>query len=118
VSDSAHLPTAPVIGHRGQVATELAQVVDQFPGVSCLDSLTTSTLYPGGRVGGVVLHPDSVVLHLDINQSRFGEDLIVLGEQVRLRAQEVMRGMGEHRTVLVSVDNLSESEGKRRFGLS
>ena len=64
-----------------------------------------STLYPGGRIDGVVLSAQQVAVHVLIDPSRYGDDLRRIGESARQAAEKALRAFGDERPVVVRIDD-------------
>ena len=90
---------------RGQIAAAIAAVVDEVPNIERSKSLMQSTLYPGGRINGVVLSAQQVTVHILIDPSRYGDDLRRKGESARRAAQKALRALGDGRPVIVRIDD-------------
>jgi hypothetical protein len=94
------------IGKRRLLAELVAEGVDQVPGIRRSGALTLATLYPGGRVEGVVSGPNTVTVHIAIGASRFGEDLRSVGDVVRRSAERVLESRGTPMPVHVRIDDI------------
>lgn len=93
------------ISQRGQLAAAIASSVDKVPDVERSKSLMLSTLYPGGRIDGVVLSEKQVTVHILIDPSRYGDDLRRIGESARRAAEKVLRSLGDGRPVIIRIDD-------------
>jgi hypothetical protein len=93
-----------LIGRRGQVVAAVAAAVDTVAGARRTggDGVEVATQYPGGRALGVQLEDRSVVVHLVAETL----PLEVMVEEVRTAALEALRSVGDHRAVVVAVDDL------------
>lgn len=94
---------------RGQIAAAIATSVDQVPNVVRSTNLMFSTLYPGGRIDGVVLSARQVTVHILIERSRYGDDLRSIGESARRVAEKALRALGDERPVSVRIDDFLAS---------
>jgi hypothetical protein len=90
---------------RGQIAAAVAAAVDEVPNIERSKSLMLSTLYPKGRIDGVVLSAQQVTVHILIDPSRYGDDLRRKGESARRAAQKALRALGDERPVFVRIDD-------------
>lgn len=90
---------------RGQIAAVIAAAVDTVPNIERSKSLMLSTLYPGGRIDGVVLSAQQVTVHILIDPSRYGDDLRRKGESARRAAEKALRALGDGRPVMVRIDD-------------
>lgn len=106
MSIPAEQPANSPTGQRGQVAAAIAASIDQIPNVARSTSLMLATLYPGGRIEGIVLSPQLVSVHIMVDSSRFGDDLLSIGESVARTAAHALRTMGDARPVAVQIDDL------------
>ncbi len=105
MSESASMPNGDAAGMRGRVAVALANSIDKIPNVERSKSLMFSTLYPGGRIGGVVLSAELVTVHITVDQSRYGDDLRSIGKAVVSAAEKALRSLGDVRPVAVRIDD-------------
>lgn len=96
-------PSVP-IGRRGQVAAAVAAAVDTVAGARRTggDGVEAATQYAGGRALGVQLEDKAVVVHLVAERL----PLEVVAEEVRSAAVGALRAAGDHRGVVVAVDNV------------
>lgn len=92
-------------GQRGRIATAIAASVDMVPGIQRSKSLMRSTLYPGGRIDGVVLSAQLVTVHILIDPSRYGDDLRRIGGSAARAAEEALHALGDERPVAVRIDD-------------
>ena len=90
---------------RGQIAAAIAAAVDKVPNIERSKSLMLSTLYPGGRINGVVLSAEQVTVHILIDPSRYGDDLRRKGESARRAAEKALLALGDGRPVMVRIDD-------------
>ena len=90
---------------RGQIAAAIAASVDKVPNIERSKSLMLSTLYPGGRIDGVVLSAQQVTVHILIDPSRYGDDLRSKGESAPRAAERALRALGDERPVIVRIDD-------------
>lgn len=90
---------------RGQIAAAIAAAVDKVPNIERSKSLMLSTLYPGGRINGVVLATHQVTVHILIDPSRYGDDLRRKGESARRAAEKALRALDDGRPVIVRIDD-------------
>jgi hypothetical protein len=93
-----------LIGRRGQLATAVAAAVDAVAGARRTggDGVEVATQYPGGRALGVQLQDRAVVVHVVAERL----PLEVMVEEVRAAAVGALRAAGDHRAVVVAVDDL------------
>jgi hypothetical protein len=109
MSGSAEVPTAEPAGKRSGVAAAVASSIDKIPNVIRSNSLMHCTLYPGGRIEGIVLSPRIVTAHILIDPAGYGEDLRDIGDSVVQAAEKSLRSIGDTRAVAVRIDDLLPS---------
>jgi hypothetical protein len=97
-------------GKRGRLAAAVAAAVDQIPDVQRSKSLTLSTLYPGGRIDGVVLSAHLVTVHIVIDGTCYGDDLRNIGASAARATTDALRALGDARAVAIRIDDLSTSD--------
>jgi hypothetical protein len=112
VSTSATKPTDEGFGRRGRVAATVAASVDKVPNVERSAGLLVSTLYPRGRIEGVVLSKEQVSVHIVVDSSGYGDDLRDIGNSVSRAAEKALRALGDSRPVVVQIDDLLASDAR------
>jgi hypothetical protein len=95
------------IGRRGVVALAVALAVDQIPNVARSRILTNATMYPGGRVDGIVLATESVTVHVIVDYAEYGRSLPIVGNRVLAAARDALKTVDDKRTVVVRIDELA-----------
>lgn len=94
------------VGSRSDLARWIAQTVDSFPGVRRSTSAAFGTLFPGGRVAGVVLGNSIVTVHIDVSDEMLGESLAAIGERIQSAVLQILEHAGDRRAVAVSIDDI------------
>lgn len=95
------------IGQRGELAQAVAAAVDQIPSVTRSKSLLATTLYPGGRVDGIVLSRAEVKVHVVVSGEEYGRSLSDVGDRVVGAAHRALATMSDERTIAVIIDDLT-----------
>jgi hypothetical protein len=85
----------------------VAFAVDQVPNVARSNVLTAATVYPGGRVEGIVLATETVTVHVIVDGAEYGRSLPTIGDRVCAAAQDALRTAHDERSVVVCVDDLA-----------
>jgi hypothetical protein len=85
----------------------VALAVDQIPNVARSRDLTNATVYPGGRVEGIVLGTESVTVHVTVDYAEYGRSLPIVGHRVVAAARDALKTVGDKRTVVVRIDELA-----------
>lgn len=95
------------VGRRAVVALAVAFAVDQIPNVARSRVLTNATVYPGGRVDGIVLATKSVTVHVIVDYAEYGRSLSIVGNRVLAAARDALKTVDDTRTVVVHIDELA-----------
>ena len=98
-------------GRRGRLALAVAAAVDRVGGVRRTggQGVEVATQFPGGRVVGVRLGADEVVVH--IIAERFPLDIVA--DAVHAAVGAALAGLGDRRAVAVCIDDLDVSSMPR-----
>jgi hypothetical protein len=97
-------PRAPDPGVRRRLALAVAEAVDAVGGVRRSGGAATevATLYPGGRVRGVLLRTDQVEVHIVAGRVPLAEVTDAVHQSVR----RILDDAGDQRRVAVRIDDL------------
>jgi hypothetical protein len=101
-------PQPPIrIGRRGAVALAVALAVDQVPHVARSKVLTHATMYPGGRVDGIVLGTEIVTIYLIVDYAEYGRSLPIVGNRVLAAARDALKTVDDKKAVVVRIEDLA-----------
>jgi hypothetical protein len=104
VSDTPPVPPAIDPGRRGRLALAVAAAVDTVVGVrrSGGPGVEVATQYPGGRVVGVRLGGEQIVVHIIAERL----PLQTVADAVHAAVGATLAGLGDRRAVAVRIDDL------------
>ncbi|MDQ6899790.1 MAG: hypothetical protein M3072_09810 [Candidatus Dormibacteraeota bacterium] len=100
---------------RGVIAKAVALGVAGVPGVARLSpggAVEAATYFAGGKLAGVVIREDQVVIHIVVNELPIAR----VSEHVREVAQQALRALGAARPVEVVVEDLEVEQLPRILG--
>ena len=109
MSPSALARLHSTMGPRAELAQQIATAVDRVHGVQRSQSLVSGTLYPGGRIEGIVLGEGEIRVYILVNQEHFGQSLFTVGDQVHEAALQALRAAGDHRSARVVIEDIVPS---------